>query len=158
VALRTVREHGDEILRKQARPIKRFDQALQRLIDDMFETMYYSHGIGLAAPQVGVPKRAIVLDVDGVKLALINPEILGSEGEEISTEGCLSVPGVYGEVKRNASIVVRGHNPDGTATEIQATALLARCLQHEIDHLDGILFMDKATQLESVTASEADGA
>jgi peptide deformylase len=128
----------------------------------MFETMYHYHGIGLAAPQVGVPKRVIVMDVDGVKLALINPEILTAEGEDADTEGCLSVPGVFGTVKRSAKVVVRGLDPDGTVRDIEATALLARCLQHEIDHLDGVLFTDKATELESaeglVAGSDANGA
>ncbi|MBT9133317.1 MAG: Peptide deformylase [Firmicutes bacterium] len=155
MAVRIVREHGEDILRERARPVKRFDDVLQRLIEDMFETMYHYHGIGLAAPQIGVPKRVIVMDVDGVKLALVNPEIIASDGEEVDTEGCLSVPGVYGQVKRSAEVVVRGLNPDGTVSELEATALLARCLQHEIDHLDGVLFIDKAIELEPVAGSEA---
>ena len=156
MAVRVVREHGDEILRERARPVKRFDDWLQRLVEDMFETMQHYHGIGLAAPQVGVPKRVIVMDVDGVRLALINPEIVSVEGEEVDTEGCLSVPQVFGAVKRSAKVVVRGTNVDGTVREIEATALPARCLQHEMDHLDGVLFIDKAIELE--TENDEDGA
>ena len=158
MAVRLVRELGEEVLRERARPVKRFDEVLQRLVDDMFETMYHYQGIGLAAPQIGVPKRVIVMDVDGVILALVNPEVVSAAGEEADTEGCLSVPGVYGEVKRAAKVVVRGLNRDGTITELEATALLARCLQHEIDHLEGILFIDKATELEPASESETDSA
>ncbi|MBS3984616.1 MAG: peptide deformylase [Selenomonadales bacterium] len=156
MAIRTVREHGDEILRERARPVKRLDDWLLRLVEDMFETMYHYNGIGLAAPQVGVPKRVIVMDVDGIKLALINPEIIASEGASVDLEGCLSVPGASGIVSRSAKVVVRGLNLDGTVREIEATALPARCLQHEIDHLDGVLFIDKAINVE--VEDDEDGA
>lgn len=149
MAVRLVREHGDEILRERARPVKRLDAWLRRLVEDMFETMYHHNGVGLAAPQVGVPKRVIVMDVDGMKLALINPEILAAEGNSLDLEGCLSVPGASGVVSRSAKIVVRGLTLDGTVREIEATALPARCLQHEIDHLDGVLIIDRALNVEA---------
>jgi len=154
LAVRLVRENGEDILREPARPVKRFDDSLRRLIEDMFDTMYCYQGVGLAAPQIGVPKRIIVMDVEGIKLELINPEILETHGEDVDSEGCLSVPGVYGEVKRAARVRVRGQRVSGETCEIEAAGLLSRCFQHEIDHLNGILFIDRAVNLERVRPSE----
>lgn len=143
LAIRIVREKGDETLRELALLVRRFDSTLERLVEDMFETMYHYNGIGLAAPQIGISKRIIVLDVHDYKLALINPVIVEAEGEEVDVEGCLSVPGVYGEVRRFARIKVKGNNTAGEEVEVAADGLLSRCLQHEIDHLNGVLFVDK---------------
>jgi len=147
MAIRGLRERGDDILGVRAKEVSRFDPILARLIDDMFATMHHYHGIGLAAPQVGISKRIIVAEVDDVKMALINPEIIESAGEAIDVEGCLSWPGNYGEVSRKAQIKVKALTAQGEEVEIVAEGLLARCLQHEIDHLNGILFCDLALRL-----------
>lgn len=143
MAIRIVREKGDEALREQARPVRRFDATLERLVEDMFETMYHYNGIGLAAPQIGISKRIIVIDVDDERLALINPAVVEAEGEEVDVEGCLSIPGVYGEVRRFSRIKVKAMNTAGEEVWVAADGLLSRCLQHEIDHLLGVLFVDK---------------
>ena len=136
-------------LKKISRPVDKVDKDIVRLIDDMFETMYDAPGIGLAAPQVGVQKRVIVLDLgerDGEEvapLAIVNPEIVSSEGETTFEEGCLSVPEFTADVVRAARVKLRGINRSGEAIEIDADGLLAIALQHEIDHLDGILFVDR---------------
>ena len=143
MAVRMLREQGDPVLRQKAREVKGVDHVLTRLIEDMFETMYHYNGIGLAAPQIGISKRIIAIEVGQDKVALVNPVVVHQEGEEIDIEGCLSVPGIYGEVSRARSIRVKGLNADGVEQEVQAEGLLARALQHELDHLDGILFVDK---------------
>ncbi|MGB5994080.1 MAG: peptide deformylase [Candidatus Deferrimicrobiaceae bacterium] len=131
------------------------DGRIRELVRDMFDTMYASKGIGLAAPQIGVGKRVIVLDISPVEeeikpLALVNPEIVGKQGQVEGMEGCLSVPGVEGMVCRYESVTVEGKNESGAPVTIEANGLLSRVLQHEIDHLDGILFIDR---LSSSTAS-----
>ena len=134
---------------KRAAPVSKIDEQLRKLVKEMFDTMYESEGIGLAATQIGVDKRVIVLDVssseeDGVPMALVNPEIVGCEGSAIAvTEGCLSVPGVRGEVVRPETVIVRGLNENGEPVMLRAGGLLGRAIQHEIDHLDGILFIDR---------------
>ncbi len=116
---------------------------LRRLIDDMIETMYMAKGIGLAAPQVGRTERLAVIDTEGGKpFAIVNPVILSSDGSDKGEEGCLSIPDIYGDVTRPARVTVRALGADGRELEVEATELLARCLQHEIDHLDGKLFID----------------
>jgi peptide deformylase len=141
----------DPRLRNVARPVKQVDDATRKLVDDMLETMYAAPGIGLAATQVNVDKRAIVIDVSedkGQPLYLINPEIIEFEGVEEMEEGCLSVPGVYETVQRADQVRVRALGRDGQPFEMQADGLLAVCIQHEIDHLDGKLFVDYLSQLK----------
>ena len=121
---------------------------VRRLIDDMFETMYAARGIGLAAPQVGRLERVAVVDVDGERYGLVNPEVVLREGAARGEEGCLSIPEIYGEVERAARAVVRAIDRDGTPFEVDARDLLARCLQHEIDHLHGKLFIDYLSVLK----------
>ena len=130
------------ILRQDTTVVSEVTDAHRRLIDDMFETMYAARGIGLAATQVGRLERICVVDVDKARYALVNPEIVASEGEQTGEEGCLSIPEIYGDVTRAQHVVVRALDRDGKAIEIDATDLLARCLQHEIDHLHGRLFID----------------
>lgn len=136
-------------LKKISEPVKEVDESIKTLIDDMFETMYAAPGIGLAAPQVGALKRVIVLDIgerDGgqsAPLALINPEIISSTGEITFEEGCLSVPEYTADIVRAAEVKLKGMNRSGETVEIEADGLLAIALQHEIDHLDGILFVDR---------------
>ena len=130
------------ILRQDTTVVTEVTDAHRRLIDDMFETMYAARGIGLAATQVGRLERICVVDVDKAKYALVNPEIVASDGEQTGEEGCLSIPEIYGDVTRAQHVVVRALDRDGKPIEIDATELLARCLQHEIDHLHGRLFID----------------
>lgn len=130
------------ILRQDTTVVTEITDAHRRLIDDMFETMYAARGIGLAATQVGRTERICVVDVDKARYALVNPEIVASDGEQTGEEGCLSIPEIYGDVTRAQHAVVRALDRDGNAIEIDATDLLARCLQHEIDHLHGRLFID----------------
>ena len=141
----------DPRLRNRARPVERVDDAVRGIVDAMFETMYAAPGIGLAATQVNIPKRIVVIDVSETKdapLCLINPEILSREGEEQMDEGCLSVPGFYETVTRAERVRVRALNRDGERVELDADGLLAVCIQHEIDHLDGKLFVDHISALK----------
>ena len=150
MALRKIRIDEDPVLRKKAKEIKHIDEDIKKLIDDMAETMYDAPGVGLAAPQVGVSKRLVMVDVgDGQGLQVfINPKIIKKEGElEEGLEGCLSVPGIWGDVKRQLKITVKAINRKGKGITIEAVAFRARAIQHEIDHLEGILFTDKATNL-----------
>jgi peptide deformylase len=130
------------ILRQDTTVVTEITDAHRRLIDDMFDTMYAARGIGLAATQVGRLERICVVDVDKARYALVNPEIVASDGEQTGEEGCLSIPEIYGDVTRAQHVVVRALDRDGKSIEIDATELLARCLQHEIDHLHGRLFID----------------
>ena len=151
MALRTILEFPDPRLRTRARPVTRFDASLGTLIDDMLETMYQAPGIGLAATQVDVHERVIVIDISEERdapLVLINPEILGREGEAKTEEGCLSVPGIFDEVKRAAKIRVRSHDRDGTVSERDYEDILAVCIQHEMDHLEGKLFVDYLSEMK----------
>lgn len=151
MAILTILEFPDERLRKKAKPLETVDVTARQLIDDMLETMYAAPGIGLAANQVNVQKRLIVLDVSEEKnspLVLVNPEVIAKEGEEESDEGCLSVPGVFEKVKRAEKIRVRGLDREGNPLEFDADGLLAVCIQHEIDHLDGKLFVDYLSPLK----------
>jgi peptide deformylase len=131
------------VLRQKAKRVPSIDGSIRRLIDDMIETMREVNGVGLAAPQVGVPLRVIVVQMPGGEpIALINPEIVKRTGEQEVTEGCLSVPGYYGEIKRSAEVVVKGKDRWGKAIRIKASGLMAEALEHEIDHLDGRLYID----------------
>ena len=144
MALRNIRLQGDPVLRKKAVPVARFNEQLHRLLDGMVETMIKAQGAGLAAPQVGISKRSIVLRDEDKILEIINPEITESEGESVDIEGCLSFPGLYGEVPRSARVAVSGQDRTGREIRISGEGFLARVLQHEIDHLHGILFVDRA--------------
>jgi peptide deformylase len=151
MALRTILEYPDPRLRTRAQPVRQFDVELAKLVDDMFETMYSAPGIGLAATQVDVHKRVIVIDVSkdhDQPLVFINPEILSREGEEVSEEGCLSVPENFAEVKRAAKVRVRWQGTHGEVSEREFDDLLAVCIQHEMDHLDGKLFVDYLSDLK----------
>ena len=144
-------EFPDRRLRTVAKPVAQVDDALRALIDDMFETMYAAPGIGLAASQVDVHRRLMVLDVSensDAPMVFINPEILSAEGEEVYEEGCLSVPGIYAEVKRAERIRVRALDRNGQAFELETDGLLAVCIQHEMDHLAGKLFVDYLSPLK----------
>ena len=140
---------GSPVLRKETVPVTSFDDSLRTLIDDMFETMYAAEGIGLAAPQVGRLERVAVVDVGDQPLVIVNPEIVSKEGGmSKGEEGCLSIPEIYGDVERPPRIVVSALDRDGKPFTIEASDLLARCLQHEIDHLHGKLFIDYLSLLK----------
>lgn len=144
MALREVRKLGDELLRKKSRKVESVDDKIKVLLYDMVETMHHENGVGLAAPQVGVLKRVIVIDGgEGGIIKLINPEIIEMEGSQTDEEGCLSVPGRSGIVERPLKVKVRALNENGEETVITGENLMARAFCHEIDHLDGILFIDK---------------
>lgn len=143
-------EEPDEILRATAVPVKNVNAGVIRVLDNMRDTLYAFDGAGLAAPQIGVSKRIIVVDPGDQLIELINPEIIVAEGEQVGKEGCLSIPNVVGTVKRANRVVVRGLNRDGQPVEYEGTELLARAFQHEIDHLNGVLFTDKASDLRRV--------
>ena len=142
-----IRKAGDKVLKTKAEPVKKVDRKIKKLLDDMAKTMYEADGVGLAAPQVGVSLRVIVVDVGEGLIELVNPAIVEASGSELGTEGCLSIPGIYGEVERYAKVTVVGINRHGKQVKITAEGLLARCLQHEIDHLDGILFIERAKSI-----------
>jgi peptide deformylase len=142
VKLLDIRVLGDPMLRKDTTPVAEITEDLRQLVADMFTTMYAAEGIGLAAPQVGRTERVAVVDVEGTKLTLINPEIVNRDRSSRAEEGCLSIPEIYGEVTRPDSIVLRATDLEGQEYELEANELLARCIQHEIDHLHGKLFID----------------
>jgi peptide deformylase len=151
MAKRTILEFPDPRLRTRAQPVTRFDASLGRLIDDMLETMYAAPGIGLAATQVDVHERVIVIDLSkehNEPLVLVNPEILTREGEASTEEGCLSVPGIFDEVKRAAKVRLRARDRNGESFEREFEDIMAVCIQHEIDHLDGKLFVDYLSDLK----------
>ncbi len=151
MALKTILEFPDPRLRTRAQPVVRFDASLHRLIEDMLETMYAAPGIGLAATQVDVHQRLIVIDVSETHnepLVLINPQIIAREGEASTEEGCLSVPGIFDAVMRAARIRVRAQDRTGQVFERDCDELLAVCVQHEMDHLDGKLFVDYLSNLK----------
>lgn len=143
MAIREIREKGDEILYKKCKAVVKFDEKLHILLDDMYETMQSRDGVGLAAPQVGILKRVVVIDVGDGKIELINPEIVEESGEQTGSEGCLSVPGVFGEVTRPNVVTVKAQDRNGKWFKITGKELLARAFCHEIEHLDGKLFLDR---------------
>ncbi|TCO78978.1 peptide deformylase [Marinisporobacter balticus] len=143
MAIRNIVKDGDPTLRKKSRMVEKIDKRILTLIDDMVDTMYAADGVGLAAPQVGILKKIAVIDIGDGIIELINPKIIEEKGEQIDAEGCLSVPGVTGDVKRPKWVKVRGLDRKGQMIEIEGEDLLARALCHEIDHLEGILFTDK---------------
>lgn len=143
----------DPVLQRPSEPVSEFDQELKRLVEDMFESMYEAHGIGLAAPQIGIPKRLTVIDLSlntnpEEKLVLINPEIVFREGKRAEEEGCLSLPDIREKVSRPAKVKIRAQDVNGNWFEREAEDLLARAMQHEIDHLEGILFIYRISALK----------
>lgn len=142
MALRTIRKQGDPILTKKCRPIKEMTPKIRELIFDMMETMYDAYGVGLAAPQVGILKRLAVIDVGDGPIVLINPEIIETDGEQTGDEGCLSVPGMAGQVTRPNYVKVRALDQNMEEVELEGTELLARAFCHELDHLDGKMYTE----------------
>ncbi len=149
MAVRKILRIGDETLRRKARPVEVFDKRLHTLLDDMAETMYDAEGAGLAAPQVGILRRVVVIDVGEGIIELINPEILSAEGEQINPEGCLSIPGRRCTVARPQKVVVQARDRNGDLFELTGEGFLAIAVSHELDHLDGVLYVDK--MIEDVT-------
>jgi len=143
MAIRKIVFEGDETLRKTSRPIKEIDKRTKQLLDDMAETMYAAEGVGLAAPQVGVLRRMVVIDVGEGLLELINPVIVDKEGSMVNPEGCLSIPGKRGLVERPEKVTVQALNRKGQLYEVTGEGLLAMALCHELDHLDGVLYIDR---------------
>lgn len=143
MAIREVRTQGDDILEKVCKPVVKFDRKLHILLDDMYDTMQKHEGVGLAAPQVGILKRAVVIDVGGGVIEMINPEIIESSGTQSGSEGCLSVPGVYGEVERPMNVKAKAQDRNGRWFEIEGSELLARAICHECEHLEGKLFTER---------------
>ncbi|GAB6929742.1 peptide deformylase [Paenibacillus sp. JCM 10914] len=149
MAIRIIVKEPDEVLHKRAKEVTKITPNVQKLLDDMADTMYDADGVGLAAPQVGILKRLIVIDAgDEVGLIkMINPEIIESEGEQFGPEGCLSIPGWNGDVRRAEKVTVKGLDREGTELIITGTGLLSRAFQHEIDHLNGVLFTEIAERV-----------
>lgn len=152
MAVHEIRILGDPILRQRAEPVAAVDDEVRQLIDEMLETMYDADGVGLAAPQIGISRRIVVIDVNEKEVpafGLVNPVIVErSDAVERGEEGCLSIPGLKEIVERSARVVAEGLDRDGNPRRIEATGLLARALQHEVDHLDGILFLDRVSPLK----------
>ena len=157
MALRNIREMGEDCLRCVCKEVTEINPRIEELIEDLIDTMYEADGVGLAAPQVGVRKRIAVIDVGEGPVVLINPEVVSSEGEQTGQEGCLSVPGKCGVVTRPMKVVVKTRNMDWEWEEIEGEGLFARALLHEMDHLDGILYVDKVEgDLMDVEAPDED--
>lgn len=148
MALREIRKKGDDVLYKECKEVKNFDKKLAILLDDMYETMRKADGVGLAAPQVGILKRCVVIDIGDGKIELINPVITKTSGSQIGSEGCLSVPGVYGEVERPMRVTAEAFDRYGKKITVEGEELLARAICHEVDHLSGKLFLDKVIRFE----------
>lgn len=150
MAIRLVVKDPDPVLREKAKEVKEITPNIIKLLDDMADTMYDEEGVGLAAPQIGILKRVIVMDCGeehGGLIELINPEIISKEGEQFGPEGCLSIPGLQGDVKRAMTVSVKGLNREGKEIVVTGSELLARCIQHEVDHLNGVLFTDLAEKV-----------
>lgn len=144
MALRNIVKYGDPVLRKTSRSVLNFDERLAQTLDDMKETMYAADGVGLAAPQIGILRRYCIVDVGDGIVELVNPVIIEQSGEQIGSEGCLSLPGNYSDVARPLNVTVRAQDRFGKTFTVSAEGLKARAFCHEIDHLNGILFIDKA--------------
>ncbi|WP_172194867.1 peptide deformylase [Saccharibacillus qingshengii] len=149
MAIRLIVTEPDEVLHKKAKEVTKITPNVQKLVGDMADTMYDAQGVGLAAPQVGILKRIIVIDIgdENGLIGMINPEIVEREGEQFGPEGCLSIPGLNGDVRRSMTVTVKGLNRDGEEFTVTGSGLLARAFQHEIDHLDGVLFTDVAENI-----------
>lgn len=151
MALLSVLQYPDPLLRNIAQPVTEFDSKLHKIVDDMFETMYEQDGVGLASIQVNIPQRIIVIDVSEDKknpLCVINPEIISREGIQFEYEGCLSFPSVFDRVERSAKVRMRAQDQHGKFYELDAEGLLSKCIQHEMDHLNGVLFVDHLSRLK----------
>lgn len=147
MAIRNIVKQGDPILGKVCRPVEKFDDRLAMLLDDMIETLHDSDGVGLAAPQVGILRRAVVIDTGDGPFELINPEFVLKEGEQDAVEGCLSVPGQYGYTKRPEHVVIKAQNRKGEPIEVDGKGFLATVICHETDHLNGVLFTSHAVRM-----------
>lgn len=158
MAIRQIREDGDEILRKKSKGVEEVDDKIRQILDDMEETMHKYNGVGLAAPQIGLLKRLVVIDLydDKGTIKLINPEIIKEKGTQEVEEGCLSFPNKFGKIVRPAEVTVKALDENGKQIKISAKGLLAQALSHEIDHLNGILFVDKVLPgtLETINPDE----
>lgn len=152
MAIRIIVKDPDPVLREKAKPVTKFNANLHKLLDDMAETMYDANGVGLAAPQIGILKRVIVIDAgdENGLIEMVNPEIIAREGEQFGPEGCLSIPGINGEVRRAMKVQVRGQDRHGQEFTMEGEELLARAFQHEVDHLNGVLFTDLAERIYEV--------
>ena len=155
MSLLEIKKVGAPVLKEICAPVERVDAKLRKLLDDMAETMYEANGIGIAAPQVGESLRMVVIDIGDGLIELVNPKITFREGIETDSEGCLSVPGIFGEVERAAKVKVEFMDRRGKRKHITAKGLLARCIQHELDHLEGVLFIDVATSLRKEEESSS---
>jgi peptide deformylase len=158
LALRNIRSYTDSLLRKKSKRVKAFDGRLHILLDDMLQTMRSANGLGLAAPQVGVLKRAVIIEYEDTLFELINPEIVESKGVQSRTEACLSVPGKNGLVERPAYVKIKAQNRNGEEITAEGEELLAVAFSHELDHLDGILYTDKATEVFDIEAKDDESA
>lgn len=150
MAVYIIAKKGEDVLRDTAKEVREITSNILRLLENMKDTMYHANGVGLAAPQIGISKRVIVVDAEEDLLELINPEIIEESGEETDTEGCLSIPGFIGDVTRAQKVRVKAIDREGRQVELVREGLAARVLQHEIDHLNGILFIDKAQNVRPV--------
>ena len=150
MAILPIRVAPDPVLRQRARRVKSVDGSIHRLISDMIETMHAAPGVGLAAPQVGIPLRVIVIGIpEQEEIALINPEVVRRKGERVVDEGCLSIPGYMGQLKRSETVTVKGRDPSGKEIRIKGEELLAQALEHEIDHINGVLYIDRMENMDS---------
>ena len=156
MAIREIRQIGEEILEKKSRPVEVFDQRLWNLLDDMYESMVEKNGVGIAAPQVGVLRRVVVIDAGDGRIEMINPQIINEEGSIIGIEGCLSVVGTYGDVDRPKKVKAKALDRNGKEFIIEGEGLLARAICHETDHLEGILFVEKVIRFIDPEESEND--
>ncbi len=156
MAIRVIVKDPDPVLREKAKPVTKFNKNLHKLLDDMAETMYDAQGVGLAAPQIGILKRVIVIDTgdENGLIEMVNPQIIERDGEQFGPEGCLSIPGINGDVRRALHVKVRGQDRNGNEFEIEGTELLARAFQHEVDHLNGVLFTDLAERIYEVVPQQ----
>ena len=154
MAIRNIVKFGDEILLKKCRPVTKFDERLHELIDDMTETMVNADGVGLAAPQVGILRRIVTIDVGDGPLVMVNPEIVKESGEQRELEGCLSCPGQYGYTIRPMNVTAKAQDRNGDWFELEEEGLLARAICHELDHLEGTLFFDHVVEMVDMDALE----
>jgi len=154
MALRLIRVDNDPILRKKAKPVNEINEKILTLLDDMKETLQERNGVGIAAPQVGVLKRVVVIDCEEYFYEMINPEIIKLEGTQICDEACLSVPGYHGDIERPMNITVQAQNREGDIITVEAEEYLASVLCHELDHLDGVLYLDTATNIRVLEKEE----
>ncbi|MFQ5987650.1 MAG: peptide deformylase [Dehalococcoidia bacterium] len=149
--------YPDSPLRRKSKRVRNIDGSIQRLIDDMVETLHHARGVGLAAPQIGVPLRVVVIELPGEEtLALVNPQIVKRSGERTVEEGCLSIPGYRGEIKRSAKVTAKGLERRGREVRIRGEGLMAQALEHEIDHLNGVLYVDYLESMEKLSKVEAE--